>query len=258
MKPLRILLVNEKGCFDPGIIALAKVLSARHRVVIVAPLSPMAGVSHSLTTDRPVRATQFNALNRVKIFGVNGTPCDCVGLAQDKLLKAKPDLIISGIDHHHNRGETIYSSGVVSSAISGTLHGVRSIALSASVANPKQERGFLSVARAFAKKLNYFVTNIPADTTLNVNYPTKFQSSKIKTTHLTTGMVDNTYRHEINPFGREFYWMENDVMGHGLECLEQRGDVYWLKQDHITLTPLKYDLTCDAGFDFLTKLNITL
>jgi len=255
-KSLRILLINEKGCFDPGVIALSKILSSRHKVVVVAPLQAQEGIGHALTSTKPIRATQFFPLSRVKIFGVNGTPCDCVGIALDKLLKQPPDLIISGIDHYNNRGETIYSSGIVSSAISGTLHGVKSIALSACVANPKREREFLSVARAFMRKLQYFYNNLPADTTLNVNYPRKFNSKKIKCVQLTHNMVDNFYTHEVNPFGREFYWMDNEVMGHGLECLDQKGDVYWLKQGFITLTPLKYDLTSDTALDVLNISGI--
>ena len=102
---MKILLVNEEGCFAPGIIALAKALSVSHRVVIVGPLSPLCGTGHTFTNgNAPIQVRQyFTQLSKVKIFAVSGTPCDCVTLALDKLLKSKPDLIISGIDGNKTR-----------------------------------------------------------------------------------------------------------------------------------------------------------
>ena len=253
MKSLKILLVNEKGCFEPGIIALAKVLSAHHRVNIVAPLHGKDGVGHKLTAVYPLRAEQFYVLKKVKILGVNGTPCDCVALALDKLLKSKPDLIISGIDTMNNRGGLIFTSGVVSAATLGTIHGVRSISVSAAVDDPKSEKEFLTVARTFAKKLPELYKNIRADVTLNVNFPKKLNAKQIQCTHLTLQLVDNTYMHEVNPFGRQFYWMNTPpIADQTLSQLEMRGDIYWLKKNFVAVTPLKYDLT---NYDFMEKLE---
>jgi len=259
MKSLRILLVNEKGCFDPGIVALAKVLSARHRVVIAAPVFAQDGSGHALTTSRPLRHQQYFVLNKVKIFGVTGTPCDAVGLALDKLLLTPPDLVISGIDSHTNMGEHVYSSGNVSAAIAGTLHGVKSIAISAHIMDPKDEREYLNIARAFNKKLDFFIKNIPADTTLNINYPKNFRTTKkIMCAPLTTQMTDNTYTHEVSPYGREFYWMVNPAKSHTVECLCQHGDIYWVKNGFVTVTPLKYNLTSDDGIATVESANLAL
>ena len=255
MKQLKILLVNESGCFHPGIVALAKVLSSRHRVVIVGPLHEQDGRGHMLTTSsHPLRAQQYFVLNKIKVFGVNGTPCDCVLLAIDKLLKSKPDLIITGIDSKNNRGETIYSSSVVSAAIEGTIQGIKSIAVSASVKDPKSERSYMPVARAFARKLPYFWRNIPKDTTINVNFPAKFSTRKIKATHLTLNTVANQYEEEINPFGTQFYWLKSPLGGCSLSTLDQRGDIYWLKKGFITVTPLKLDLTDEAVYHELKEM----
>lgn len=256
LKALRILLVNNKGCFDPGIITLAKVLSRHHRVVVVGPLRDQGGKGHRLTTNsHPLRAKQYFVLNKVKIFGVNGTPCDCVLLALDKLLKSKPDLIITGIDPKHNRGELIYHSSVVSAAIEGTIQGIKSIALSAEVLDPKSERAFLPVARAFARKLPYFFNNIPKDHTINVNFPQKFNLRRIKATHLTNSIVNNHYIEEVNPFGATFYWLHCPIGegGYPLHVLDQQGDIYWLKKGFITVTPLKLDLTDDELYEQLSE-----
>jgi len=226
-------------------------LSVKNRVVIVAPLSPQRGVGHAITTLMPLRAEQYYVLSKVKIFGVHGTPCDCVGIALDKLLKSKPDLIISGIDSRNNRGEVILSSGVVSAAVLGTLHGIPSIALSADIVDRKSEACFLKVARAFESKLPYFVDHIPADTTLNVNYPRKI-TRNIVCTKLTKNIAESTYRYEVSPFGNSVYWLNNFEQGHDMKVLDQRGDVYWLRENFVTVTPLKYNLT---NFDVMSALE---
>ena len=256
---MNILLVNEAGCFAPGITALAKALSVRHRVVIVAPLSPQINIGHRLTTSSyPLRVRQYDALRKVKIFSVNGTPCDCVTLALDKILLSRPDLIISGICDHNNRGEHIYSSGVVSAAIEGTIQGIPSIAISAKVRDPHDEKGFQAVANAFARKLPYFVQHMPPNTTLNINYPEKFSAGKIICTPLTTDMIDNKYTCEVNPFGNTFYWLKMDAMGFPLSALEQKADIYHIKHGYITVTPLKLDLTDEQSIDILKRGGIAL
>jgi 5'-nucleotidase len=255
---MNILLTNEAGCFAPGIIALAKVLSAKHRVVIVAPLNPQINCGHAFTRTEPLRVRQYFALNRVKIFSVNGTPCDCVTLALDKILHSKPDLIVTGIRDRHSRGEVIYTSGVAAAAKEGTIQGIPSIALSGSVKNVSDEAAFIQIANAFSKNLNYLVKNMPANTTLNVNFPEKFFARKVVCTPLTCDMVSNEHTPEVNPFGNTYYWLKTPVMGFTLSALEQKGDLYWLKKGYITVTPLKLNLTCDDAIPVVTAGGISL
>ena len=261
---MNILLVNEEGCFSAGIVELAKVLSVHHRVVIVGPINPLSGTGHTLTNgNAPIRVRQyFTKLSKVKIFAVGGTPCDCVTLALDKLLKSKPDLIISGIDSVNNRGETMLSSGVVSAAIEGTIQGIKSIALSANAEKASAEGEFRKIARkvatAFSKNLDEFVKLIKPDITLNINYPTDFSKRRIKYTHATDGLIDNKYKWEVNSFGLTFYWLKTPRMGFGLEALDQKGDLYWLKRNFITVTPLKLDLTCIKSLPIIEKAGLKL
>jgi len=256
---MNILLVNEQGCFAPGVITLAKALSARHRVVIVAPLHPQIKSGHRLTTSAyPLRVRQYFVLNKIKIFSVNGTPCDCVTLALDKILHSKPDLIISGISDYNNRGEFIYSSGVVSSAVEGTIQGIPSISVSGKVRNTADEKAFARIAHAFVKNLPFFMKHMPQHTTLNVNYPEKFSAHKIVCTHLTTGLVGSEYRHEVNPFGNQFYWLKHSLKGYPISVFEQKGDIYWLKKGFITVTPLKLLLTNFDAIPVVEGGGITL
>ena len=255
---MNILVVNEAGCFAPGVVALAKALSFKHRVVIVAPLHPQLNSGHRLTTSNfPLRIRQYFVLNKIKIFSVNGTPCDCVTLALDKLLLSKPDLIISGICDRHNKGEYVYSSGIVSAAIEGTIQGIPSIAVSARVREDDDEKNFEAVANSFAKLLPKFVEKIKPGMTLNVNYPERF-TNKIMCTPITTDMCDNKYECEVNPFGNTFYWLKVPVLGYPLSALDQKGDIYWLKKNFITVTPLKLNLTAHDAISIVEKGGIAL
>ena len=256
---MKILLTNEAGCFHPGIIALAKELSKDHRVCIVAPLTQQVGAGHALTVDqRPLHAQQWFVLDRVKIWSVDGTPCDCVALAMDKLLLDKPDLIISGIDPVNNYGNMIYSSGVVSAAFEGAIQDIKSIALSAVVANDKKERAYRRVAKYVARKLEFLAKQIPDFGVLNVNFPEKFKPKNLMPTHLTDGVLVNDYEIEVNPFGSTFAWFNSPLREFGMDAYEQKGDVYWVKQGYITLTPLKLDLLKGEALTALQKAGIKL
>ena len=258
-RPLRILLVNERGCFDPGIMAMAKILGDVHNVVVVAPRGSIRGQGHSLTATAPIRAEQFAALSKARLFAVDGTPCDCVGLALDKLLRSKPDLIISGIDPYHNVGDIIYSSGVVMAAICGTNHGIPSMAVSAHITDRNSEKEYLSVARAVLKKLDYLRGIIKPGIALNVNFPLGYKTKEFQICPLTVGMAISSYSYKTNPFGREFYWLNKNIEEMGLKALNQKGDVFYLKKGVISITPLSTDMTADGeAFEALRNSGIAL
>ena len=256
---MKILLTNEAGCFHPGIVALAKELCKDHRVCIVAPLNKQVGAGHALTVDqRPLHAQQWFVLDNIKMWSVDGTPCDCVALALDKLLLDKPDLIISGIDFENNYGNMIYTSGVVSAAIEGAIQGVKSLALSAVIANEKKERDYRHVAKYVRRKLEFLAKQIPDYGVLNVNFPEKVKPKMIMPAPLTDGILDNEYEIEVNPFGSTFASMKNPLHEFGIDAYEQKGDLYWLKQGYITLTPLKLDLLKGEALEGLQKAGVKL
>lgn len=256
---MKILLTNEAGCFHPGIVALAKELCKDHRVCIVAPLTRQSGAGHSLTVDqRPLHAQQWFVLDNVKMWSVDGTPCDCVALALDKLLLDKPDLIISGIDPGNNSGNLIYTSGVVSAAMEGAIQGIKSIAISAAIAEEKKERAYRHVAKYVARKLEFLATKTPDFGALNVNFPEKVKPKLIMPAPLTDGLLDNEYEIEVNPFGSTFAWLKSPLREFGLDAYEQKRDLYWLKQGYITLTPLKLDLLKGEALTALQNVGVKL
>ena len=124
---MRILLTNDDGINAPGLVtleAIARQLS--DDIWIVAPSEEQSGAGHSLTLNRPLRIRQHEE----RRFSVTGTPTDSVMLALGKVMDAKPDLILSGVNRGANLAEDVTYSGTVAAAMEGTLAGIRSIALS--------------------------------------------------------------------------------------------------------------------------------
>src|SRR5512140_3242160 len=119
-----ILLTNDDGINSPGIQALHKAVSPLGQVVIVAPDRDNSAVSHSLTMNRPLRVQQ----QAESVYTLDGTPTDCVSIALGKILKKRPDLLISGINAGPNLGDDISYSGTVSAAVEGTMYSIPSMA----------------------------------------------------------------------------------------------------------------------------------
>jgi len=63
-------------------------------------------------------------------YAVDGTPADAVKAGSRYLLKERPDLVVSGINHGSNTAINILYSGTVSAATEGTVLGIPSIAVS--------------------------------------------------------------------------------------------------------------------------------
>src|SRR5207237_5468389 len=85
----------------------------------------LAGCSHRVTTDEPLRVEQRAA----KQYAVAGTPADCVRLG---LLQIAPDAtwVLSGINRGGNLGADIHYSGTVAAVREAVLHGWPGIAFS--------------------------------------------------------------------------------------------------------------------------------
>ena len=86
-RPL-ILVSNDDGVNAPGIAALAEAMVRLGDVYVVAPLLEQSAVGHAITLRDPVRAfaVDANMGGAIRIYGVQGTPADCVKLAIRELL----------------------------------------------------------------------------------------------------------------------------------------------------------------------------
>src|ERR671915_966066 len=138
----RILVTNDDGVHSEGIRALAAALRHLGEITVVAPIQEASAIGHALTLRRPLRVDTVHP----GVFAVDGTPTECVNVAITHVMKAKPDLIVSGINKGWNLGDDVTYSGTVSGALEGALLGIPSIAVSAQ--RVRDETDFGSAAEA--------------------------------------------------------------------------------------------------------------
>src|SRR5512136_3393846 len=94
--PLRILVTNDDGVNAPGIRALALALRPLGEVTVAAPSDNRTGASHGVTSNRPI-AVREDGRDGIKWFTIDALPATCVRLAVERLLPARPDIVLSGI-----------------------------------------------------------------------------------------------------------------------------------------------------------------
>ena len=110
-RPL-ILITNDDG------------ITARD-LIVVAPDGPRSGQSSAITVDSLLRLTPREFGEGIEAYSVNGTPADCVKLAMHALMKERrPDIILAGINHGSNSGNSVNYSGTMGAVIEGCFAGV--------------------------------------------------------------------------------------------------------------------------------------
>lgn len=243
MEPL-ILVTNDDGIYSRGIINLFRTMQTIGKAVVVAPDREKSAVSHSLTLHRPLKPEKIEK----DMYALNGTPTDCVTIAVSKILRRKPDLVVSGINRGGNLGDDITYSGTVSAAIEGTILGIPSMAVS--MVGDKDYR--FATASKYAKNIARKILSegLPADTLLNINVP-NVTASRVKGTIFTKQgkrIYDNAVQEMFDPRGTKHYWI-----GGGLPLWKEGNDTdfYSVKKGYVSITPIHLDLTNYDALDYL-------
>jgi 5'-nucleotidase len=189
---------------------------------------------------------------------VNGTPADCVHIALTGLLGYRPDLVVSGINNGANMGDDTLYSGTVGAAMEGYLFGIPALAFS------QTEKGWahLDQAAEFAKNMvaQFAEAQLIGKSPwlLNVNIPNaQAQWKNAKLCRLGRRHAAEPVITQLSPRGETMYWIGNagEAMDDG-----EGTDFHAAKNGHVTITPLKVDLTDhdNAGFwtQNLSKLKV--
>jgi 5'-nucleotidase len=231
-----ILVTNDDGVSAPGLQALAEALAALGQVCVVAPDREVSACGQSLTLTRPVDA---QAIGR-DVYSVNGTPADCVNLALLRVLRRRPDLVVSGINRGANLGDDVYYSGTVGGAREGTFFGIPALAVSLAT----RSEGDFAVAADFGARLArlVFERGLPARTLLNVNVPAGRPSRAVVTVqgHRRPDRDDGDGSDARRSSGD---WPELSAGDDGSAL----SDIEAVKQGWISVTPLHTDSTFHAA-----------
>jgi 5'-nucleotidase len=239
---LIILLSNDDGIFAPALRALRQQLSGLGRVITVAPDRDQSATSHSLTLHRPFRIHRHDE----DVYSVDGTPTDCVVTAFHGLIDARPDMVISGINHGPNMGEDVFYSGTVAAAIEGTLQGVPSMAVSLVT---RELTDFAEPACFVGRLVKHVLEHgLPARQLLNVNVPFRpWEDIRgVAITRLGSRVYRDTLIKKVDPRGRDYYW----IGGEDPVWEPREGtDFQAVDAGYISVTPMRLDLTDDLALE---------
>ncbi len=247
---MNILLTNDDGVYAEGILVLARVLiKSGHQVTIVAPDRERSAAGHSITIRDPLRTDEVNlGVPGLFSYKVTGTPADSVKLGIEKLINYSPDMIISGINDGPNLGYDVLYSGTVSAAVEGWMMGYNSLAVSLA---RKEERNFVYAAsyiEKFLSKVTEMFVKKPV--LLNINIPDlpEEQIKGVMVTKLGTSLYEDTFEERIDPMGKKYYWLTG---GGGRKERDVNTDIWALKNNNISITPLKLELTDNEMVKYL-------
>ncbi|BCH59281.1 5'-nucleotidase SurE [Agrobacterium vitis] len=246
---MRILLTNDDGIHADGLAVLERIArTLSDDVWIVAPETDQSGLAHSLTLSEPLRLRQLGE----KRYALRGTPTDCVIMAIRKLLPGKPDLVLSGVNAGANLADDVTYSGTVAGAIEGTVHGVRSFALSQAYSYVAGHSIPWDVAETHAPALiaKLMRIDLPPGTFLNLNFP-NCEPGEVAGVDVTSqGKLDFGLSVEERTDGRglPYFWLRfGDRKGN----FRPGTDIGTLRDNRISVTPLKLDLTDYAVQDII-------
>lgn len=241
-RPL-ILVTNDDGITAPGIRALIEVMNTLGDVCVVAPDSPQSGMGHAITINDtlycdPIHIAKDEPQTE---FSCSGTPVDCVKLAVNEILKRKPDLCVSGINHGSNSSINVIYSGTMSAAVEAGTLGIPSIGFSLLDYNLEADfEPCKNYIRAIASKC--LQNGLPNGVVLNVNIPklNKKEIKGIKVCRQANAHWEEEFDKRINPLGREYYWLTGEFVN---EDNGEDTDEWALKHGYVSVVPVQFDLT---------------
>ncbi len=233
------MLTNDDGIYAPGLRSAADALSDIANVIVVAPDREQSGKGTSITLGSPLRISEIKEIvPGVTSYAVEGTPADTVILALDHIAK-DINVVVSGINSGANLGEDIFISGTVGAAFQGYFRDLPSIAISVQSLRPPTFQGAALILADIVRQIEkegYLKRLL-----LNVNVP-PIQPSDICGIDVTR-LGGKSYADVITEGDdgkRKYYWINHRTPAWQLE---EGTDIWSVKNNRISITPLHTDLT---------------
>ena len=241
-KPL-ILVVNDDGHEAAGIHALAEVARQFGEVCVVSPNIPQSGMGHAITMNTPLRIYKMHEEPDFSIYRTNGTPADCVKLAEKIILKDRRiDLVVSGINHGSNSAISIIYSGTMAAVLEACFDNIPAIGFS--LLDHSLNADF-SASKIIAKNMieKVLKDGLPSHTGLNINIPKlPFSDIKgIKITRQAAAFWEENLEPRMDVHGRNYYWYDGDLRNEEPEAEDT--DEWALAHHYVSVQPVQFDLT---------------
>lgn len=259
---MRVLLTNDDGIDAEGLQSLRRALLAVDGVelVTVAPDGNRSATARSITTRRPLWVERVEFEDGTHGFATDGTPVDCVRLAQLGLVdEFVPEMVVSGINHGANLGDDITYSGTVAAALEGVMLGVPAIAVSQQSGAREmdfrlgEDFDFAAAARFAARMVEELEdVPLPAGTLINVNVPAG-DIGGVEVTSLGKRIYRDRLELTEDEGARRRFWIYGAEPGYHDE---PGTDLSAVAAGRIAVTPLHYDLTARAGLEALRGYDL--
>ncbi len=236
-RPL-ILLSNDDGISAEGLAALEEHMRTLGDLYVVAPDGERNAASHKISLKCPIYVHP-EGKNR---FSTSGTPADCVNIGIHRLLPARPDLVVSGINHGANLAGDISYSGTVGAAREARLLGVPSIAFSLMSRNPLF---YDAAARVACDLVRWVLSNgLPPEVFLNVNFPDLVDGypARVRWTRMGHKFYGDFLEEGTDDEGRPCYRFGRDALQYDEED-EEDADWRAVEQGYVSVTPLRLNFT---------------
>lgn len=238
---MHIFMTNDDGYEAPGLVALARRLSAFGRLTIVAPDGERSSCSHSLTLRQYVRLKRKKSeIPNATVYAATGTTADCGKIGLEFLLKEdKPDLIVSGMNNGFNAGSDCLYSGTVAGAMESVFQGIPALAASVQTAYHPDLLGRACDFAADVVEKMFIHGRFQGLINLNIPEMDDISWREVKVARLGLQRYESAIREVKDPSGHMGYWISGKMKS---EATPEE-DVYWVHRKKITMTPITWQMT---------------
>ncbi|MBI2257267.1 MAG: 5'/3'-nucleotidase SurE [Flavobacteriia bacterium] len=245
-----ILITNDDGIFAKGIRSLIEVAKEFGNVCVVAPDKPQSGMGHAITINNLLRLSTSDLFDKIPAYTCSGTPVDCIKIGIYEVLKNKPDLILSGINHGANTSTNVLYSGTMSAAVEGAMEKIPSVGFS--LCSFDSNADFTLSKHVVWQVLEKILQNqFPNDICLNVNIPSSTLDNYkgIKICRAANALWEDRFDKRIDQHGNPYYWLTGDF-SHDDDGEDT--DLFAIKNDFASIVPIQYDMT---AYHSIAKLH---
>jgi 5'-nucleotidase len=186
-------------------------------------------------------------------YAVDGTPTDAAYMGLNLVLKAaRPDIVVSGVNHGPNLANDVLYSGTVAAAMEAALLGVNAIAVSLAGPPPHAFADAARFAAALARRV--VASPPPAPLLLNVNVPPG-PVRGYRFVRLGRRTYGNEVVEKLDPRGRKYYWIGGEG-GPTNEDIPGSDCNVAMNERLVSVTPLHLDWTHDAVLQELRSWTV--
>lgn len=252
IKRKKILVTNDDGVTAPGIRFLIDIMKEFGDVTVVAPDKSQSGTGHGITFSEPLRLKTITKIENYSEYSCNGTPVDCVKLAENVVFEEVPDLVVSGVNHGSNASINVIYSGTMAAVIEAHIDEIPAIGFSIDTYSHSAN---FEPARELIKKIvkDILEKGMPKDICLNVNIPVTENIKGIKVCRQAKASWKEGFDSRVDPRGGTYHWLTGYFQ---VDDLGEDTDLKAVADGYIAVVPIQIDLTAHKAIQSLKFLEI--